>query len=111
MDADNELYDAACGLLEATERLLHAAQRPGLEPALAATVGCLGSSPGTLTSAAPLRRRRRDAPSAAAFGDVVEGRARAPRACELARARSHAAAAAGRGRPAYLRLGSDRGPE
>jgi hypothetical protein len=44
MDPENELFDAACELLEATRRLNAAARDPRCARALPATLGCLSSA-------------------------------------------------------------------
>lgn len=51
MDADNELFDAACEVLEATRRLSAAACDRDCEPAVAATLGCLSAALGCLADA------------------------------------------------------------
>jgi hypothetical protein len=42
--ASSALYDSACELLDAAQRLRRAAQRPGSEEALAPTLGCLSET-------------------------------------------------------------------
>jgi hypothetical protein len=44
MDPDNELFDAACELLDRARRLRVAAADPGAGPAVPATLGCLAAA-------------------------------------------------------------------
>lgn len=50
-DPSNELYDRACDLLDAAQRLSRALDLPGTEPALAATLGCVQAALHELTGA------------------------------------------------------------
>ena len=86
MDPDNELYDAACELLVAAQRLCRAAAAERVEPAVPATLGCIATSLGALTvgcatlgrDAGPLQHR--------AFDELVHALRRAQSACEATRA-------------------------
>jgi hypothetical protein len=51
MDPDNGLFDAACDLLWAAQRVDRAVRRDGVEAAIPATLGCLHSTLAALTSA------------------------------------------------------------
>jgi hypothetical protein len=51
MHPDNGLYDAACDLVAAAQRVDRAVRREGVEPTIAATLGCLHSTLIALTSA------------------------------------------------------------
>jgi hypothetical protein len=73
MDPDNELFDAACDVLDRARRLRAAAADPGAAPAVPATLGCLSSALGELAAAcagldpelgATLRRAARRAEAA-----------------------------------------------
>lgn len=50
-DPANELYDRACDLLDASQRLTRALAVPGHEPALTATLGCVQATLRELTDA------------------------------------------------------------
>jgi hypothetical protein len=51
MDPDNELYDAACDLLAAAERVRQASGGTGIAPAVPATLGCVESALAALAEA------------------------------------------------------------
>lgn len=51
MHPDDGLYDAACDLVAAAQRVDRAVRREGVEPAIPATLGCLHSTLIALTSA------------------------------------------------------------
>jgi hypothetical protein len=51
MDPDNGLYDAACDLVAAAQRIDRAVRRDGVEAAIPATLRCLHSTLVALTSA------------------------------------------------------------
>lgn len=92
---DNELYDSACELLAAAQRLTRAARGDDVERALPATLGCLEATLGALGIAwttlegpaarrgadlGQLRRTLRDAEHAAdAARTAMAGDARTPR--------------------------------
>ena len=86
MDPDNKLYDAACEVLAAAQRLSRAAAAERVEPAVPATLGCIATSLGALTvgcatlgrDAGPLQHR--------AFDELVHALRRAQSACEATRA-------------------------
>jgi hypothetical protein len=87
MDPDNAVYDAACDLLGAAQRLDEAVRRDGLEPAIPATLGCLHSALVVLTSACAALSGN-DAPGRNdALEDLVFVLRRAAAACDAARAR------------------------
>jgi hypothetical protein len=86
MDPDGELYDAACEVLGAAQRLSRAAAGERVAPAVPATLGCIAASLGALTvgcaslgrDAGPSQRRVLD--------ELIHALRRAQRACEAARA-------------------------
>jgi hypothetical protein len=51
MHPDNRLYDAACDLVAAAERVDRAVRREGVEPTIPPTLGCLHSTLVARTSA------------------------------------------------------------
>jgi hypothetical protein len=51
MDAESTLYDAACDLLYAAQRLVQAAAHPEVDRAIPATVGCIEVSLASLSDA------------------------------------------------------------
>lgn len=51
MDAESTLYDAACDLLDAAQRLVQAAAHPEVDRAVPATIGCIEASLASLSDA------------------------------------------------------------
>lgn len=102
-DRGAELYDAACEVLAAAQRLAAAARTQGVGPAIPATLGCLGESLAELarSSEALAEEMRRthtvpNRPATACIGalDDLTGTLRAARsASEAARSRAAVAAA------------------
>ena len=88
MDSDNALYDAACDLLAAAQRVDRAVQRDDVEPAIPATLGCLHSTLVTLTSACAALSNNDPPGRNAALEDLVLVLRRAAAACDAARASS-----------------------
>lgn len=87
MDPDNGLYDAACDLVAAAQRVDRAVQRDGAEAAIPATLGCLHSTLMALTSAcAALSSQMR--PADDPLEDLVFVLRHAAIACDAARART-----------------------
>jgi hypothetical protein len=84
MDPDNDLYDAACELLEAAQRFDHASRGDGLDGVVPGTIGCVESSLGALARAIEALQivdgARRDR-----FEDLVRALQRAEAACRPAR--------------------------
>lgn len=51
MDSESTLYDAACDLLDAAQRLVHAAACEQVDRAVPATIGCIEASLASLSDA------------------------------------------------------------
>ena len=91
MDPDNELYDAACELLQAAQRVDHASQGEGLHGVVPGTIGCVESSLGALARAIEARQISvSDAPARGSRISSVRCREQRPHA--VPRARSTAVA-------------------
>jgi hypothetical protein len=86
MDPDNELYDAACEVLAAAQRLSRAAAAERVEPAVPATLGCIAASLGALTVGCAAVGRDAGPSQRRAFDELVHALRRAQSACEAARA-------------------------
>lgn len=71
MHPENELFDAACEVLEATRRLDAAAADRGCERALPATLGCLSSALGSLANACTEVRTHAGPPHQVALGEPL----------------------------------------
>lgn len=91
MDPENELYDAACEVLVAAQRLSRAAAAERVGPAVPATLGCIAASLGALTVAAAALSRSAGPSQRRATDELVHALRRAQRACDAARARGAAA--------------------
>jgi hypothetical protein len=88
MDPDNGLYDAACDLVAAAQRVDRAVPRDGVDPAIPATLGCLHSTLVALTSACAALSSNDPPGRNEALEDLVFVLRRAAAACEAARARN-----------------------
>ena len=88
MDPDNGLYDAACDLVAAAERVDRAIRRDRVEAALPATLGCLHSTLVALTSACAALSSNDPPGRNEALEDLVFVLRRAAVACDAARART-----------------------
>jgi hypothetical protein len=86
MDPDNELYDAACEVLAAAQRLSRAAAAERIEPAVPATLGCIAASLGALTVTCAALGRDAGSSQRTPFDALVHALRRAQSACEVARA-------------------------
>jgi hypothetical protein len=85
MDPDNELYDAACELFAATQRLSEATAAEHVEPAVPATLGCIEASLGALTVACAALGRDVSASQRGPFDNLVHALRHAHSACERVR--------------------------
>lgn len=90
MDPDNELYDAACDLLAAAQRLNRASRGPDLERALPATFGCLAATLGALCAASSALQAHAGATPQAELDELVAALRQADRAADAARRSSPA---------------------
>jgi hypothetical protein len=88
MGPDNALYDAASDLLAAAQRMDRAVRRNGVEPAIPATLGCLHSALGALTSACAALSSNTPPGRNEPLEDLVFVLRRAAAACDAARASS-----------------------
>jgi len=88
MDPDNGLYDAACHLVAAAERVDRAVRREGVEAAIPAALGCLHSTLVVLTSACAALSSNDPPGRNQALEDLVFVLRRAAAASEAARART-----------------------
>jgi hypothetical protein len=88
MDPDNGLFDAACDLLRAAQRLDGAVRRDGVEAAIPATLGCLHATLVALTSACAALSSNDPPGRNDALEDLVFILRRAAAACDAARASS-----------------------
>lgn len=72
---ENRLFDSACRLVEASRELARAAGRPGAEPAIAPTLGCLEDALTNLAEAlVAMRMSSRAGLDDPALRDSVAGR-------------------------------------
>jgi hypothetical protein len=85
MDPDNDLYDAACDMLAAGQRLSHAAAADGVAPTLPATLGCIAASLGALTVGCAVLGSDARPSQRSTFDDLVHALRGAHSACETAR--------------------------
>jgi hypothetical protein len=85
MEPDNELYDAACDVLLAAQRLSRAAAVERVEPAVPATLGCIAAGLGALTVSCAALGRHATPAQRATFDELVHALRRAHRASEAAR--------------------------
>jgi hypothetical protein len=90
MDPDSGLYDAACDLVAAAQRVDRAVRRDGVEPEIPATLGCLHSTLVGLTSACAALSSNDPPGRNEALEDLVFVLRRAAVACDAARARTAA---------------------
>jgi hypothetical protein len=88
MDPDNGLFDAACDLLRAAQRVDEAVRRDGVEAAIPATLGCLHSTLAALTSACAALSSNDPPGRKEPLEDLVFVLRRAAAACDAARART-----------------------
>jgi hypothetical protein len=88
MDPDNGLYDAACDLVAAAQRVNRAVQRDGVEAAIPATLGCLHSTLVSLMSACAALSSNETLGRNDALEDLVFVLRRAAAACDAGRART-----------------------
>jgi hypothetical protein len=88
MHPDNGLYDAACDLVAAAQRVDRAVRREGVEPAIPATLGCLHSTLIALTSACAALSSNDPPGRNKALEDLVFVLRRAAAASDAARART-----------------------
>jgi hypothetical protein len=86
MDPDNELYDAACELLVAAQRLNRAAAAARVDPAVPATLGSIAASLGALTVACAALDRQAGPAQRRAIDELVHALRDAQSACDAARA-------------------------
>lgn len=85
MDPENELFDAACQVLEATRRLNAAACDDRCERALPATLGCLSSALGSLANVCADVRTHAGRPDQVPLSELGHTLKRAARLAEAAR--------------------------
>ncbi|MEA2180404.1 MAG: hypothetical protein QOF29_3458 [bacterium] len=88
MDPDNQLYDAACELLAAAQRLTRASHRRGVEPAVPATIGCIESALDALAVACAGLQSDVTGVQRDAFAELVSALRRAAQASAAARSSS-----------------------
>jgi hypothetical protein len=86
MDPDNELYDAACDVLAAAQRLSRAAAAERVEPAVPATLDCIAASLGALMVGCAALGREAGPWQRRACNELIHALRGAQRACEAARA-------------------------
>jgi hypothetical protein len=88
MDPDNELYDAACELVAAAQRVQEAFVRQGVAPALPASLGCIESSLTSLAAACEVPRRDSADRPCETFHALAMALDHAAKACRRARIES-----------------------
>jgi hypothetical protein len=88
MHAENELFDAACDVLEATRRLVAAARDEDCERAMPATLGCLSSALASLADATAYMRAHAAPDDHPLLSELARTLSRAARAADGARSAS-----------------------
>jgi hypothetical protein len=84
MSPDNELYDAACELLAAAQRMSDAAADEHIGPAMPAALGCMAAALGALTVGCAAMSRNLGTAQRDTFDGLVHALRQAHAACEAA---------------------------